>query len=84
MRYNKQKTKRLAYLPEARPFTSMIDRKDLYPLKRMKFEHLELTFPNDMHDMLYAYYGDYMQLPPEEKRYNHCPYQLDFGKQEAE
>lgn len=83
-KYNKQKTKRLAYLPEARPFASMIDRKDLYPLKKMKFEHLELTFPNDMHEMLSAYYGDYMQLPPVEKRYNHCPYQLDFGKQEAE
>lgn len=78
-RYNGENTRRLAYLPEARPFTSMINRKDLYPLRKMKFEHLELTFPNHMHPMLQAYYGDYMQLPPKEKRYNHCPYQLDFG-----
>lgn len=78
-RYNGVRTKRLAYLPEARPFTSMIKRSDLYPLKKLPFEHLKLYFPHDMHEMLYAYYGDYMQLPPEEKRYNHCPYQLDFG-----
>ena len=57
----------------------MIKRSDLYPLKKLPFEHLKLYFPHDMHEMLYAYYGDYMQLPPEEKRYNHCPYQLDFG-----
>lgn len=80
-KYNKKKTKRLAYLPEARPFTSMISRKDLFPLKKMKFEHLELTFPNHMHEMLEAYYGDYMKLPPVEKRYNHCPYELDFGEE---
>ena len=78
-RYNGMRTSRLAYLPEARPFTSMINRSDLYPLKKLSFEHLKLYFPHDMHEMLYAYYGDYMQLPPEEKRYNHCPYQLDFG-----
>ena len=42
-------------------------------------EDLKLKFPNNMHEMMTAYYGDYMQLPPVEKRYNHCPYRLEFG-----
>lgn len=83
VQYNGQETKRLAYLPDAKPYTSMIKRKDLYPLKKMQFEDLQLNFPNNMHEMLKAYYGDYMQLPPEEKRYNHCPYKLKFGKSEG-
>jgi lipopolysaccharide cholinephosphotransferase len=24
-------------------------------------------------------FGNYMELPPEEKRHNHPPYELDFG-----
>ncbi|NCB92999.1 MAG: LicD family protein [Clostridia bacterium] len=81
-RYNKQDTKRLAYLTEAKPYGSMIKKKDLFPLIQMPFEDLKLNFPNHMHEMMTAYYGDYMQLPPEEKRYNHCPYQLKFGDEE--
>lgn len=84
MKYNRRKTKRLAYLPEARPFTSMIKRDDLFPLQKLRFEDLELCFPHNMHEMLESYYGDYMQLPPEEKRYNHCPYQLKFKDEEGE
>ena len=79
MKYNQEDTKKVAYLTEAKPYGSMIKRKDLFPFIQLKFEDLELNFPNNMHEMMTAYYGDYMQLPPAEKRYNHCPYRLEFG-----
>lgn len=79
LKYNQEDTKKVAYLTEAKPYGSMIKRKDLFPFIQLKFEDLELNFPNNMHEMMTAYYGDYMQLPPAEKRYNHCPYRLEFG-----
>lgn len=79
IKYNKYETDRLAYLTEAKPYGSMIKRKDLFPLIELQFEDLKLKFPNNMHEMMTAYYGDYMQMPPVEKRYNHCPYRLEFG-----
>jgi len=83
-KYNNQETTRLAYLPEARPYASMIKRTDLYPLQKLKFEDVEIYFPKDINAILEPYYGDtYMTLPPEEKRYNHCPYRLEFGEEEA-
>ena len=48
-------------------------------MKKLKFEHLELNFPNKIEEMLTATYGDYMKLPPVEKRKNHFPYRLELG-----
>lgn len=84
VKYNDQETKMLAYLTEAKVYGSMIKRCDLFPLIELPFEDLKLKFPNNMHDMMTAYYGDYMQMPPVEKRYNHCPYKLVFGDEEIE
>lgn len=83
-KYNEKETKRLAYLTEAKPYGSMIQRKDLFPMKQIPFEDLQLNFPGNMHEMMTAYYGDYMQMPPEEKRYNHCPYRLEFEDENHE
>lgn len=83
-KYNDQKTERIAYLPEAKPYVSMIKCSDLYPLQKLKFEDVDLCFPGDINAILEPYYGNtYMTLPPEEKRYNHCPYRLDFGDEEV-
>ncbi|MDD6795789.1 MAG: LicD family protein [Clostridiaceae bacterium] len=82
-RYNDRETKRVAYLCDTSPYTNTINNKDLYPLKKLPYEDMQLSFPNDMHEMLVSQYGDYMQLPPEEKRKNHYPYELDFGDGEC-
>ncbi|MFQ6805804.1 MAG: phosphorylcholine transferase LicD [Lachnospiraceae bacterium] len=84
LKYNHQQTSRLAYLTEAKPYGSMIKREDLFPPIQLPFEDLKLNFPNNMHEMMTAYYGDYMQLPPEDKRYNHCPYRLKFNEEEQD
>ena len=45
----------------------------------VEYEDVKLNFPKDIHGMLTAFYGDYMTLPPVEKRKTHYPYILDFG-----
>ena len=37
------------------------------------------TILSDYDEILKSLYGDYMQLPPEEDRYNHITENLDFG-----
>ena len=52
---------------------------DIYPLRAMPFEDVEVYVINRVEKVLTANYGDFMQLPPEEKRHNHLPEVLDFG-----
>lgn len=78
-RYNHLDTKRLAYYCDTSPYTNMMEKEELYPLQELDFEGRKMTFPREMHRMLEVLYGDYMQLPPPEKRKNHFPYELDFG-----
>ena len=43
------------------------------------FEGTPFPCPRDTDSYLTAVYGDYMQLPPEDKRKMHSPEVLDFG-----
>lgn len=54
-------------------------KKDFIPPKKVKFEDIEANVPNNSDKILTQIYGDYMQMPPEDKRYNHAPEKLDFG-----
>lgn len=47
--------------------------------KKIPFEDIEVNIPINYHAILEQIYGDYMQLPPEEDRYNHITQNLDFG-----
>lgn len=53
---------------------------DFSPSKRIEFEDLYVSSPKNVDAILKEYYGDYMKLPPKEKRINHAPEVLDFGK----
>lgn len=53
---------------------------DIFPLKSVPFEQTEIFVPHAYDKIMRQYYGDYMQLPPEEKRKNHAPEILDFGE----
>ncbi len=44
---------------------------DFFPLKRFKFEDIELLGPNNPDKILTLYYGDYMTPPPEMARNAH-------------
>lgn len=60
-------------------FTSFCKYEKMFPLKRIQFENIEVNVPNNIDEILKNIYGDYMQLPPVEKRINHSPAILDFG-----
>lgn len=52
---------------------------DFAPASKMNFEGMEVKVPNNIDVVLKTIYGDYMEMPPKEKRYNHMPSNLDFG-----
>ena len=49
-----------------------------YPPVNLSFEGKEYSAPNRYDDLLRAQYGDYMQLPPVEKRVTHNPLRINF------
>lgn len=79
MRYADVDTKRVAYFYDPTPFTSIIDKKNIYPTVKKKYDGLEVRFPSRTEAYLEVRYGDYMTMPPEDKRHNHPPYRLNFG-----
>lgn len=67
-----------------RPMGSKMAKEDLFPLKEMEFEGITVNVPGNYDKYLTNYYGDYMTLPPKEKRVNHAAYIVDFGKEGIE
>jgi lipopolysaccharide cholinephosphotransferase len=53
---------------------------DWLPLKRGKFEDIEVNIPNNYDKILRMDFNEYMELPPEESRYNPAPEEIDFGE----
>lgn len=51
-------------------FDEIVTEKMIFPLKKIKFEDAEFYGPNDPDACLKSQYGDYMKLPPEEKRHS--------------
>lgn len=76
MRYNNEPTTRKGNFYFPKP-VNIFQR--LYPLKKVSFEGYSMNIPDCWHSHLTYRYGDYMQLPPENKRIGHKPYLLDFG-----
>ena len=52
---------------------------NLFPLRDAIFENYSIKIPGDHRTHLRMRYGDYSSLPPEDQRYGHIPYILDFG-----
>lgn len=83
--YKDVDTKRVAYLFDPTPFTSVVSKKNIYPVEKRKFEDIELYFPCHVEKYLERRYGkNYMELPPENQRHNHAPEELDFGEEFAD
>ncbi|MDE7322623.1 MAG: LicD family protein [Lachnospiraceae bacterium] len=78
-RYNDIETDRLAFLCDTSPYTNIISRRKSFPVIELDFEDIKLCFPRNIDEILRFMFGDYMQLPPVEKRKNHYPHCLDFG-----
>lgn len=78
-RYNGKKTKRIAYYFDPTPFTSVINYDDVFPTRKVPFEDGEIKVGCHVEKYLEKRFGDYMKLPPEDKRHNHPPYIFDLG-----
>ena len=78
--YDGEETKRVLYIFDPTPYMNLVKFTDIYPTKFMQFENINIRVPNNTQAYLKACYGDdYMTLPPEDKRHNHPPVELDFG-----
>jgi lipopolysaccharide cholinephosphotransferase len=72
-------SKRIDFLCDTTAYMNIHYTDGMYPLIELDFEDIKLKFPGNIRDNLTSAYGDYMKLPPVEKRKNHYPYKLDFG-----
>ncbi|WP_405322055.1 phosphorylcholine transferase LicD [Methanobrevibacter thaueri] len=63
----------------AEEYPQIFRKEDFKSVTRVKFEDIEVNAPVNYDYILKSLYGDYMQLPPEEDRYNHITETLDFG-----
>lgn len=80
LKYKDYNTERFAYMFDPKRYTSIVNKNDVYPTRKMSFENVMVRVPNKIEKYLEIRYGDYMTLPPKEKRHIHPPYNLEFGK----
>lgn len=55
-----------------------ITNEELYPIVRHKFGNTSICIPKNYDGLLRRYYGDYMELPPVDKRCGHRPLKIRF------
>ena len=79
LQYKDIDTKRIAYMFDPSRFTSIVEKSEVYPTIKMEFEEFEVQVPGKIEAYLEQRYGDFMAIPPVDKRHNHPPYILDFG-----
>lgn len=53
-------------------------KEDLFPLEEHSFEDITILVPRNYDELLHQAYGEYMQIPPEEDRWNQAPLKLRF------
>lgn len=78
-RYNHIETERIGWCHAGNPYNDWITNSKAFPVMEADFENIKIKLPGDIDEYLRRIYGDYMQLPPPERRKNHIPYCLDFG-----
>lgn len=78
-KYNGTEQEALACLNFPIRKTEYIKKKDLYPLKKHRFGDIEIFIPNNYEIYLLTHYGDFMKLPPKDKRYGHKPYEVKLN-----
>ncbi|WP_406534311.1 phosphorylcholine transferase LicD [Methanobrevibacter sp.] len=64
----------------AHEYPLIYDKSDFKEVEKVQFEDIYVNVPKNYDKILTELYGDYMVLPPEEKRYNHPIDFIDFGK----
>ena len=57
-----------------------VSREIVQDLVTLSFEGYDFPVPKEYHTYLTQVFGDYMILPPEDKRVQHAVVELNFGK----
>ena len=57
---------------------------DLRPIVQYEFEGMSMPIPNNWDKYLRTHYGNYMELPPKDKRLGHKPYLVDLSEEFTE
>ena len=70
---------RAAWMFDTALYLSVIEAAPAAQARRVSFDDVEISLAGNCEDYLHAHYGDFMQVPPPEKRHNHPPFELDFG-----
>ena len=63
----------------AEEYPQIFSKDDFKDIEKIQFEDINVNIPSGYDNILKSLYGDYMQLPPKEDRYNHITETLDFG-----
>lgn len=79
VKYNGTEQQAIACLNFPKRKTEYILKKDLYPLKRHRFESVSAYIPQNYDVYLKTHYGDYMKLPPKEQQFGHKPYCVELN-----
>lgn len=66
-----------------RPEDATMRVSEVFPVLRVPFEDTEICVPQAYDKIMRQYYGDWMQMPPEDKRKNHPPAVLEFSADQA-
>ena len=77
-KYNDKDSDAYGFFCSTIVFAQTYSKDDIFPLRSIDFEGVAMNFPNKLEKTLTNVFGDYMQLPPPEKRKNHMPYKLEF------
>lgn len=72
-------TDRIGFFGATMPGAEIFYKKDIFPVIEKPFGDSVVKVPYNNDKVLRHLYGDYMKLPAEEDRVNHCPIELDFG-----
>ena len=81
IKYNNIKRSKVTCFEDSTPWKNIMEIEDIFPLKEISFEGTMMKIPHNIDKILLNTYGNYMELPPIEKRVNHMPVILDFGNE---
>lgn len=82
-RYEKSNGYLFADFTDRHPLSWAATEDDLYPAEHMEFDGISVPVPKNCAELLTRGYGDYMELPPLEKRKTHDPAIVDLGPWEG-
>lgn len=80
--YNNEETSYCGYFCDTDAYSGTMKKEDIFPVQYLDFEDIKIACPLKTDEMLTEMFGDYMQLPPVEKRKNHFPHTLEFNDEE--